>query len=225
MAAHLEGGFPLTWSLSVASSMASATVLFLLPFAQSISFGNLLKFEAKVEQVQSEVASFKGETRNILNLHSTMISSVNQSVAQNTTVNLPPLTDAYSAEKLLSEHSTNEEGQKEDADAFGEYLASIDGDPNLALAKLRMELEIEFRRILGKRSTTGDRSRVRFMSLRQLWTEFIDTDVEKRYLIDGLQFVNNICNAAIHGQRIPIDHSREALSIGLRILGDLKNIP
>lgn len=222
--ANLLWGWPPEWTSQAAFSIGLSIFLFLLPFAKSISLGSWFSFEAKIEGIKDDVDAFKAETRNILAMQSLMITNVSQNVAQHTTFNLPSLSDAYTAERRIEENSPTV-APTENADRnVSEYIAQSRSDPNLALAKLRMELEIEFRRILGKRTKLGAKTDVKFMSLRSLWQEFFKYFKEKRYLLEALQYVNDICNAAVHGQQVPSEHAVEALSMGFRILEELRDI-
>ncbi len=221
---HLLWGWPPEWAAPAAFPIALSIFLFLLPFAKSISLGSWFSFEAKIDRIKDDVSAFKAETRNILAMQSSMITSVSQNVAQHTTFNLPSLSDAYTAERRIEESSPTVVPTKNADGNFSEYIAQSLLDPNLALAKLRMELEIEFRRILGKRTQLGAKTDVKFMSLRSLWQEFFKCFEEKRYLLEALHYVNDICNAAIHGQRVPSEHAVEALSMGFRIVEELRDI-
>src|SRR5947207_3185490 len=94
--AHMQSGFPAKeWSGSSGISLAIAIFLTLLPFAKSLSLGELFKFEAKIEEVKKDVEVFKAETRNMLNLQSSILTKITSNVGQHTTINLPPLSEAY----------------------------------------------------------------------------------------------------------------------------------
>lgn len=222
IAAHFIYGPPQDWDWPALLPVLLSIFLFLLPFAQSISLGGFLSFDAKIDQVKEDLGSFRDEVRNMFNMQSTMISTVTQNVAQQTTVNLPSLNDAFKAERQLEERGTPALNELSNENLDGYVAQGL--TPNLALAKLRMDLESEFRRILNKRTELGKRTDTKFLSLRSLWQEFFKRYEDKRYLLDGIEYVYSICNAAIHGQVVPEEHAEEAMSMGLRILFELKNI-
>lgn len=197
--------------------------LALLPFAKSLSFGDIFKFESQVEKLKEEVSSFRTEIRSVLNAQSTAIAGVSNRVSQQTTVNLPPISAAYSADRQIIEHSSAQ-ASKPAKDYVTAYIEENVSDPNLALARLRMDLEAELRRILGKRSRLGGKVDRKYLSMRSLWKEFTNQIPQSGYLVEGLQYVNDVANAAIHGQIVPSEHAEEALSMGIRILEELRSV-
>lgn len=222
--AHLQCDLPLVVTPESSFLIILSIVLFLIPFAQSVSFGSLFKYESKIEEVKKDVREFKDEFRQTLLVQSTLLQNVSQNVSQHTIVNLPPLSEARQAEQALDEHSGNGMNRLEINNEIQEFIVQGRDDPNLALAKLRMELEIQLRRILGK-TLESSKKPIKFMSTRSLWTEYIKMDPSKAYLVDGFNFVNGVANAAIHGQRISKPHAEEAFTVGVRILDDLQNVP
>ena len=106
------------------------------------------------------------------------------------------------------------------------YLASEGYDINFALAKLRMDIERELRRVLEKRLTTQDPTNIKgkFLSARSLFREFTKQYPEYKGMYGSFDYILKICNAAIHGQNISQGHAQEAFYMGLKILDELKTV-
>ena len=94
-----------------------------------------------------------------------------------------------------------------------------------ALARLRMDLERELRRVLGRRLAIDDPSRMRgrFLSARSLFGQLAAVVPRYGHMRESFDYLLQVCNAAIHGQRIPEDVAHEAIDMGLRMLRELEN--
>ena len=134
------------------SYLALALFLFMLPEAKNLKFGQLFEYEARVKEIKEEVKQFKDETRSTLTAYTTLVSAISNTVSQTINVNLPGRSEATQArEDLDSTLKTKTEKSKIEEDVE-QFLASEGNDLNYALAKLRMQLERELRRILDKRT-------------------------------------------------------------------------
>jgi len=192
--------------------------------AKTLKIGNLLEYEAKVDEVKKEVKDFKEETRQILSMQNSLINTVSNTVSQNININVPGLKEAEEAKEKLNETISKPEHPEEIESEIDQFLASEGSDVHLALAKLRMEIERELRRIVGARTKAAEPSRMdgRFLSARSLFKKFTLEYPQYKGMFDSFDYIQKICNAAIHGQTISQGPAYEALYMGLRMLDELK---
>lgn len=231
LAAYFMWGFciaveiPPTKPLNATSGgyLALALFLFILPEAKKLKLGQLFEYEAKVKEIKQEVKEFKEETRAALTSYATLVSTISNTVGQNVTVNIPGAVEAAKAEKELEETLKDKSSPEVQQDIVAQFLQEEENDLNLALAKLRMQLERELRRIQNKRTDIISPQR-KFLSLRSLFKEFVQDHEDYAGLGKSLDYVISVCNAAIHGQMIPADSGHEALSLGLRMLSVLRTL-
>lgn len=200
---------------------------FLLPSAQKISIGKLLTFEQKIREVKSEVSEFKAETRDFLGVYSNMINSISNTVSHTVNVFSPGDSKPKEANEELESTLKAEVEPETLEDAVDAYLLRVNNDMNFALAKLRMEIEKYLREALGKKLQTNDPLSVDkgFLSARQLFKEFTVRYPNYIGMHSSFDYILKICNAAIHGQKIPDNYGREALGMGIRMLKELQTLP
>lgn len=208
------------------SYLALALFLFMLPEAKKLKFGQLFEYEARVKEIKEEVKHFKDETRSTLAAYTTLVSAISNTVSQTINVNLPGRNEATQAKEDLDTTLKTKAGKSEIEEEIEQFLASEGNDLNYALAKLRMQLERELRRILDKHpkvSLTPSES-TKFLSARSLFLQFVRQFPSYEGIEGSFDYVLKICNAAIHGQYIPESYAHEALSMGFRMLAELKSI-
>lgn len=200
--------------------------MFMLPEAKRLKLGQLFEYEAKVKEMREDVKQFKEETRAALSVYTSLVSAISNTVSQSITVNLPGRAEAAEAREDL-DATLKHQPQKSELDGQIEaFLEAEANDLSYALAKLRMQLERELRRVLGKRqdlAPTPDHE-PRFLSARSLFTQFSRLYPQYEGLSKSFDYVLRICNAAIHGQFVPQGSAHEALSMGLSILSELRGI-
>lgn len=221
VSAHIASGWPIVFDEKSAPLVLIALFLFLLPFAKSITVAHFFSFESKIANLKNEVHDFKEEVRNQLNLQTTLMSSISNNMTQQTNIHLPSTTDARKAERDIFDN--NREITFPDENIISQYLLQYKNDQNLALARMRMDLEAKLRNILGYRTAVDKNTEIRFRSMRALWNEYFKQWPEQRYLLNGLRYVTDAANAAIHGQTVPTEIAEEAISIGLSILDALNS--
>lgn len=223
---HYNSGVPPTAILDdgLFIYVVLAIFFFLLPFAKTLKIGSVFEYAAKVEEIKKDVQDFKEETRQLIGLQNTLINNVSQTVSHNVHVTIPSLSAAHQAEEQL--RNTLHAGQYPDAeDHVTPFVEGAGGDYNLALMQLRRDLEIELRRILNKESSfSAQKTKSGFIGLGRLWSTFLRQHPDRRGMESALLYVLDICNAASHGQAVPEGHALEALSMGIKILGSLKEI-
>ena len=146
---------------------------------------------------------------------------------QNVVVNVPSLEDARVAREEMSEVLPQAAEPAEPEPDMAEFLGTGDSDLHYVLAHLRMDLERELRRILGKRMSVDEPARMRgkFLSARTLFRQLGKTVDKYRHMQSSFDYILEVCNAAIHGQRVPEGVANEAMDMGTRILRELRMEP
>jgi hypothetical protein len=211
---------------SSGSYLALALFLFMLPEAKKLKLGQLFEYEAKVNEIKKEVREFKDETRSTLSAYTSLVSAISNTMSQTINVHLPSQAAVDQAKQELKEvlkTPAEDSGIDSKVEVF---VASAGGDINYALAKLRMQLERELRRILGKRMVSGnpDVGNTKFLSARSLFNQFSDAYPEYERIQRSFDYVLKVCNAGIHGQSVPEGHAQEALHMGIQMLEELASI-
>ena len=219
---HLHTGFPPVALLTpTAATYLMLSVFFLLiPLARRLKLGRLIEFEAKIEKAKEEVKEIRTDTQRSISTLSTMITAISASMNQNVIVNLPGPEDARSARNDLSDLLTSPLEQRE----VKEYLDEGDSDVNYALVRLRVDLERQLRRVLGKRLEWQDRpgSTEKFVTARPLFRRLVSEIPQYESMQSSFDYILRVCNAAIHGQRIPESVAYDATEMGLGMLHKLE---
>ena len=225
---HSIVGFPPEQELNSSSTtyLLLSIFFFLLPLAKKLKLGKLLEYEAKVNEIKGEVKEFKEETRQILSMQNTLINTVSNTMNQSINITLPGKGEIQEANEELNSTIKEPTPQDQLDEKIEDFLASEGSDLNFALAKLRMDIERELRRILEKRLSTADpiKMKGKFLSARSLFREFANQLPEYKGMYGSFDYILKICNAAIHGQSISQGHAQEAFYMGLKILDELKRI-
>ena len=164
------------------------------------------------------------ETRELISTVSAVATAISASVNQSVVLNFPSPEWAQAAREEMSTAFGDMPEPERQEDDIREYLDLSASDLNVALARLRMDIEGELRRILGKRQSTEDPSRMRdkFLSARSLFRTLVSREPKYQQMRSSFDYVLEVCNAAIHGQRIGEGVANEAIGMGLQILRELK---
>ena len=106
------------------------------------------------------------------------------------------------------------------------YLRGDDSDVHVALARLRMDLERQLRRVL-ERQLADDalEARNRGFSAAYLFRRLVGAIPKYGPMKKSFDYVINACNAAIHGRHVPENVAYETIDMGLRLLRELENEP
>jgi hypothetical protein len=211
---------------SSGSYLALALFLFMLPEAKKLKLGQLFEYEARVKEIKQEVRDFKEETRSTLSAFTSLVSAISNTVSQTINVHLPGQEVVNQAKNDLKQTLKAPTEGKPVEDEVEAFLEGAGGDVHYALAKLRMQLERELRRILKKRTTvrSQDGGDIKYLSTRSLFSQFIQARPAYERIGTSFDYVLRVCNAAIHGQIVPESHAREALSMGVQMLSELSRI-
>lgn len=225
---HSIVGFPPIVKLDPSSITFLVLFVFflLLPSAKTLRLGKWFEYEARIDEIKGDVEQFKSETRQILSVQSSLINTVTNSLNQSINITLPGPSEIQEANEQLNSTIENPTPTEELEEELEEFLVSGGSDLNFALAKLRMELERELRRILDKRLNTSDPTKMkgRFLAARSLFREFVRAFPQYNGMHGSFDFILKICNAAIHGQDISEGYSQEAFYMGLKMLDELRKI-
>ena len=224
---HLHVGFPPAEPLTTAAAIYLALSVFfwILPLAHRLRVGKLIDFESKVQEVRTEMKDTRAETRELVSTVSAVASALSATVSQSVVVNLPNPEEERRAREALDESLTQSQAAIDEHQGIREYQYVADFDANYALARLRMDLETQLRRILGKRLTVVDPfgRRGKFLSAGSLFRELVDAFPRYSDMERSFDYVLKVCNAAIHGQRVPDHIAHAAIDMGSRMLRVLTN--
>jgi hypothetical protein len=140
------------------------------------------------------------------------------------TVNIPGLAELREARKVIEQEVPTE--ARETAQQVEERIILQSEDPTLALARTRIDIERLLRGIVGKPRSfaPGKEDALKFAGVGQLFDLFISKNPQFAYLKKPFRYVTQICNAAIHAQRVSDDQAREALALGAQIIAVLKDL-
>jgi hypothetical protein len=198
-------------------------LLFLfLPFISKIKIGGFLELEREVAQAKAEVKDFKEEVRTSLSVISTNINTIGN-LSNQVTVNLPGSEEIIELRRKVDELTKPKD--RAEAQEIRTELAAIDGEDRImALARTRIRLEHRIRQMLGKRTTIESAKPERdmkFMSLGPMTRMLFEKYPQHKQLEEPMRYVLQVCNAAVHAQRISAGQAEEALDMGARILAIL----
>ncbi|WP_066152278.1 hypothetical protein [Hydrogenophaga pseudoflava] len=215
-------GFPPARTLLLGDALYVALWLFFLflPFFSKVKVGSFLELERQVQQAKDELREFKAEVRNSVSVLSTNVNTIGGMTNQ-VTVNLPGLAELREARQMVDDKAPPD--TKQSAESVEARLVLQSEDPTLALAKTRIDIERLLRESLGKRIMvpTVDES-MKFASINQLFQIFLARYEEFSYLRQPFKYVIQVCNAAIHAQRVPEAEAQEALALGAQIIAVLE---
>ncbi len=216
-------GFPPDRNVLSGDLLQVALWLFFLflPFIRRIKIGGIIELERELQQTKQELQDFKTEIRNSVSVLSTNVNTIG-SMTNQVNINVPSIAELQEAGKTAS--STASPKVTLDAREIKSELLSESEDTPIALARTRMEMERLLRELLGKRTSVNalrDNS-IKYFGLRQLFEMFIRENDQYSYLREPFSYVNQVCNAAIHAQKVSEPQAQEALGLGAQIIAALR---
>lgn len=218
-------GFPPDRSLLTGDALFVVFWLFFLflPFFKKIKIGKLLELEREVSQAKQELQDFKTEMRNTVAVLSTNVNTIGGMTNQ-ITVNIPGLQEMQVAKEKVDAQASPE--VKQEAEQVEQSMLLESEDTTMALARTRIEIERLLRTILGKRTSVNElrNQSIRFHGIRQLFEMFIRENKDYSYLLEPFQYVTQVCNAAIHAQKVSDAQAREALALGAQVIAQLSTV-
>lgn len=218
-------GFPPSKILSVGDALyVFLWLLFLfLPFFSRIRIGKFLELEREVSKAKEEMRDFKTDVRNSMSILSTTVNTIGRMTNQ-VTVNIPGLAELREARQIVEAKAPVETRQT--ASRVEEIIIDQSEDSTLALAKTRIDIERLLREGLGKKTSLaqGTEDPVKYAGINQLFNLFVSQHREFEYLRKPFRYVTQVCNAAIHAQRVSDDQAQEALALGAQVIAVLKEL-
>lgn len=197
-------------------------LLAFLPFLKRLKVGKLFELERDIRDAKNEVKEFKGEVRQMLSIVSTNINTIGN-LTNTVTINVPGIGELLEEKEKLAQTSDNETLRA--SEEIKDELSLEGEDTIMALARTRIRLEYLLRNILGKGTRIEKLPKdIKFISLGQLYRRFLKEYPNYKNLENSFTYVGQICNAAIHAQRISEGQAREALDIGARLIAILNKI-
>lgn len=232
---HLNVGFPPKSPKNIGEVTYLIVALFFLflPFFKKIKIGKFLELEREVQRTKTDLKDFKAITSNTLSVLSTSINTVSNSNTVNVTI--PSLEEMLAARHQL-ENSTSPQSSigtagtvgptQDEVDQVRDEIVLEDEDTIMALARLRITLESLLRGIMRKRKTADiqESDDIKYLSLGRLFHLFLKQYPQYRDVGKSIRYVNQVCNAAIHAQRIPQGQADETLQMGARLVALLRDI-
>ena len=195
----------------------------LVPFIQKLRIGKIIELERNIQQQKEEVRDFKNEIRQLISITSTNLNSISN-LSNTTNLNFDSSDLLKQAKEQLSQ-ATSQPTQQEIQDVKRELLLDNE-DTIMALARTRIQLEHLLRQVLGKKTRYGIKSLndVKYLSASRLYKMFLEDYSNYQYLENSFEYVLRICNAAIHGQHVPLKQAQEALEIGAMLISTINDL-
>jgi hypothetical protein len=192
-------------------------ILILSPVTSRIRIGKIFDIEKDIQNTKEELRDFRQEFRQNIQLISTITANMNANV----TVNGIPFRELEKkADALEASTEGIEQGRLDDIE---NEITAI-GDENAEkLFRIRYHIESQLRKILGKEGRFQDGKR--YFSAGRLATIFFEKYPQYREIESSLRFVLDICNRAVHTERIPEGYVEEVTFMGARIIAFLEDVP
>ncbi len=95
-------------------------------------------------------------------------------------------------------------------------------DASLALAKLRIDLERELRRLAFEEEA---KRIVRPIGIPRLLDLLVKKKILNEFLVSAIKDILPACNQAIHGAEVPLSIARSVLSVGEEVVKILRSMP
>ena len=220
----LATGFPPPAQISYSSWVYIVVAVFLLlvPFSSRMRLGNILEYERKIEQVNQRLEEFQSETRNSISLISSSLTTISN------VSNINVYTSPQANERTKANTQIKKVGSKktrDEASMIKKELVLEDEELIMPLARTRILLEQNLRKILGKSRTKefSDRHDIKYLSANSLFKIFLDQYPGNKQLEEPFNYVIRVCNAALHGQRIASNDAHSALDLGSIIIAFLSD--
>jgi hypothetical protein len=220
-----KAGFPPKADRLIGDALFVGLTLFFLflPFFDKIKIGSWIELERKVEEASKEAAEAKEELREFKTEVRTTMSLVSaNSIHQNINVQVQP--NAIREQGAEVEQNLGEDARKEASAVESELQA--EPDVNVALAKVRIDIERLLRGILGATLTAPNVSKqTKYLTVPKMLDRLIEHDQSYAYLAEPMRLVLTVCNAAIHAQYVTKEQADEALLLGSKVIAALKQHP
>jgi hypothetical protein len=220
-----KAGFPPNANLLIGDALFVGLTLFFLflPFFDKIKIASWIEIERKVEEAKKEAVAAKEELREFkTEVRTTMSVVSSNSIRQNINVQIQP--NAIREQGAQVEQNLGEEARRKASAVESELQA--EPDVNVALAKVRIDIERLLRGILGATLKTPNvNKQTRYLTIPKMLDQLIEHDESYAYLAEPMKLVLTVCNAAIHAQYVTKEQADEALLLGSKVIAALKQHP
>lgn len=218
-----KAGFPPKADLVIGDALFVGFTLFFLflPFFNKIKIGSWIELEREVKEAKKEAAAAKDELREFK-------AEVRNTVSVISSNNVSPQFNIHLADMLRQQgekvdQKLTQQGREKAEEVTKELEA--DDDVNFALARVRIEIERQLRRILGRSFMVASANKPRFLSINNMFDQLLQHDQSLAFLREPMKNVLSVCNAAVHAQIIAPEQAGEALKLGALIIATLKQHP
>jgi len=222
---HINPALPIEKNLLPLVLSGVGLFLMFLPFFKSIKIPKILELERNVRETKEELTSFKQQISSSLAVLATNISTSISNVNHNSNSNIINI----SANELKRESKRVDKKLASNAKHYLDDVTSElnieDEDVIMNLARVRILIEMQLRRILGKTTGSAESMRpVKYLNLSSLVNMFTEKYPNYSYLKNSFRYVIQICNAAMHAQQVNISQANEAIGLGAKLIADLRSI-
>ena len=164
----------------------------------------LLNSRVKCARSKLRSRSLRRKTRNSFALLSNAVTTTSN-ISNTVTVSFPGVTELTAAKEGVQAVEQSE-GISLDARRVKEELLFLDDESKiLPLARVRIRIEQLIRQILQKRLKTSNlrNKEIKFLSARRLFQRILEEYPQYQSLALAFDYVIQVCNAAVHGQKVP----------------------
>jgi hypothetical protein len=217
-----RSAFPPDFSVGTSALAIPALLFLFFPFFKKIKIGKLFELEREVEKAKRELSDFKSEVRSTLSVLSTNVNTIG-GMSNQITVNIPALAQLQQARQDVAA-AIPAKAKREAEKAESRIIRQSDDDKTMALARTRIDIERTLREALGKQTYFPPErvDSINYASISRLFAMAAEVYPTLPSLQKAFKYVNQVCNAAIHGQRVSDQQADEALALGAEILAALQ---
>jgi hypothetical protein len=217
-----KSAFPPDLTTGTTALGVPALVFLFFPFFTKIKIGKVLELEREVQKAKKDLSDFKTEVRSTLSVLSTNVNTIG-GMSNQITVNIPALAELQRARQDVA--SAIPVKAKEEAEKVeNRIIRQSEDDKTMALARTRIDIERTLREVLGKQTYLPPEKleSVKFASITKLFAMAAEIYPTLPSLQTAFKYVNQVCNAAIHGQRVSDQQADEAIALGAEVLAALQ---
>lgn len=218
-----KSSFPPDLSAGTTALAAPALIFLFFPFFMKIKIGKVLELEREVQKAKKELSDFKTEVRSTLSVLSTNVNTIG-GMSNQITVNIPAVAELQRARQDVAAAipvKARDEAEKVE----NRIIRQSEDDKTMALARTRIDIERTLREALGKQTylPAEKLETLKFASITKLFAMAAEIYPALASLQTAFKYVNQVCNAAIHSQRVSDQQADEAIALGAEILAALQS--
>ena len=194
----------------------------LMPFFKTIKIGKYLELERNLKETKDDIKEFKSEIRQSVQILSSTLTASIGNLNNQVTINLPSTEELKKEIEKLKQQSTLGDTIKL-TEIKDELLLDEDEDIVMALARTRIKIEVLLRIALDARRSIANTedADIKFLGLNSLFDIYVDNNPKFLKFKNSFGYVQQICNAAVHGHIVSKRIADEALQLGAIIIQEL----